>query len=99
MIKISARGSAAVFFVRVSPGADRNRILGEHDGALKVAVSAPPERGKANKALIAYLAKMLGVKKGDLQIAAGETSRTKRVELAGISCSVLQAKLIAIVEG
>jgi uncharacterized protein (TIGR00251 family) len=72
-----------VFNVLVSPGASRNRILGEHAGSLKASVSAPPEKGKANSALLKLLAGAMGVNTGDLTIISGETTRMKRVLLRG----------------
>ena len=64
--------------VKAVPGASRDRIVGELDGALKVAVSAPAEKGRANKAIIALLAKGLGLRKSQLALLAGETSPQKK---------------------
>jgi len=69
--------------VHVQPGARRSQIVGEHGGRLKVAVNAPPLDGRANAAVIALLAARLGVRPSLLHVAAGETSRDKRIELAG----------------
>ena len=99
MIEVDAKGDAALFSVRVSPAAARTKILGEHAGALKVAVAAPPERGKANKELAAYLAKALRVRKSALAIVAGETSRSKRVSVEGVSAKTLEAKLTRLAGG
>lgn len=67
--------------MRVTPKASRARIEpGEH-GVLKVYVTVAPEDGKANKAVIELLAKHLGVAKGRLRIAVGETGRDKVVEV------------------
>jgi uncharacterized protein (TIGR00251 family) len=73
------------FEVRVSPRASRDAILGVHDGALKVALTAPPVEGAANAALIAFLAKALGVTKRAVTITSGEASRQKRVQIAGVT--------------
>jgi uncharacterized protein (TIGR00251 family) len=72
-----------VFHVRVSPGASKEKVIGEHGGALKVSVTAPPEKGKANTALLKLLAKVIGVNRQDLSIISGETGRTKRILLEG----------------
>ena len=96
MIKVTSRGSAAVFAVRVSPGAAKTRVLGEHDGALKVAVAAPPERGKANKALLNFLAKALGIKKSQLQLLAGETSRVKKIAVEKADTTTVRSRLVEI---
>lgn len=87
---IEERGGSVRFGVRVSPRASREAILGVHDGALKVALTAPPVDGAANAALIAFLAKKLGVAKSAVRIASGETSRTKTVEVVGLDVARLR---------
>lgn len=71
--------------VRVQPGASRERILAWRGDVLKVAVTAPPERGKANTAVEALLAKELGVAKSAVRVIAGGASRDKVVELEGVA--------------
>ena len=71
--------------VRVSPGASRDAILGEHDGAIKISVTAAPEKGKANKAVIKILAKKLDLKKSNISIVKGETSQDKIILIENIS--------------
>ncbi len=76
------------FEVRLTPNAGRDEIAGLGEDAngkthLKARVTAIPEKGKANKALIALLSKALRVPKGAISIASGETSRVKTVEIAG----------------
>jgi hypothetical protein len=70
--------------LRVKAGARRSEILGVHAGALKLAVNAAPERGKANRAVLALLAEALGVPPTRLQLLSGETSPDKvlQVDLA-----------------
>jgi uncharacterized protein (TIGR00251 family) len=70
--------------VRLAPRAARDRILGVHGGALKVAVTTPPVEGKANRHLIRFLAKRLGVAQGAVSIVSGELARDKVVEAAGV---------------
>ena len=77
--------------VRVQPGASRERIVGWLGVTLKVAVLAPPERGKANKAVEALLARELGVPKSAVRVIAGGVSRDKIVELEGVSPSDIRA--------
>ena len=67
--------------VHVQPRASRNAILGWHGEALKVALTAPPVDGEANAALQAYLAKALGLKKAQVSLAQGQSSRHKLVDL------------------
>ena len=79
--------------VRVTPKAGAERIGPVHAGALKIAVTAAPEKGKANARLIKLLAKKLGIPKSDISIAAGETDRQKTLLLSGLSPEKVQAKL------
>lgn len=67
--------------VHVVPGASRSRVLGPHGDRLRVAVAAPPERGRANDELIALLAGLLGMPRRQLTVARGATSRRKDVRV------------------
>lgn len=71
--------------VYVAPRSSASRVVGEHNGALKVALTAPPVEGAANKALVELLAKLLGVPKGAVSIVSGETSRNKTVRVEGVT--------------
>jgi hypothetical protein len=79
------------FAVRVSPRASRDAIEGEHDGALKVRVTAPPVDEKANEALRRLLAARLNVPVSAVKIVAGEKSRNKRVAVAGATKAQIEA--------
>lgn len=76
-----------VLALRVSPKASRDQVLGPMDlpdgQALKVAVTAAPERGKANAAVCELLAETFDVAKGDVQVVAGDTDRHKKVRVVG----------------
>jgi len=74
----------AILDVWVQPGASRRRIAGMMGDALKVAVSAPPEKGKANKAVERLLAEALGLPRSSVQVIAGASSRRKKVRLKGV---------------
>lgn len=65
--------------VYVQPGAKKNEIIGLHNGALKIKIQSPPEDGKANQALIEFLAKVLGLPKKQISLQYGEKSRNKRI--------------------
>ena len=67
----------------MTPKARRNSITGLHAGALKVAVTEPPDKGKANEAVIALLAKALGLAPSCIELLAGHTSRDKQVAIKG----------------
>ena len=79
------------FEVQVAPRASRDAVLGVHDGALKVALTAPPVDGEANAALVAFLAKRLGVAKRDVTITQGTSSKRKTLEARGVEASALRA--------
>jgi hypothetical protein len=97
MIEVAASPGGASFSLRVSPGAARTRVLGEHAGALKLAVAAAPEKGKANKAVVEFLADALGVRKADVAVVSGETSRDKRIAVTGLDAKAVSDKLSALV--
>jgi uncharacterized protein (TIGR00251 family) len=67
--------------LRVSAGASRRRILGVHGGALKLSVKAPPEKGKANRDVLALVAETFGLATSDVEIVSGDTSPDKVVRL------------------
>ena len=69
--------------VWVQPGASRDRVVGMHGDALKICVSAPPEKGRANRCVEKVLAHALGVKKSCVRVTAGAASREKTVEIEG----------------
>jgi len=68
--------------LRVKPGAKRDAIVGLHGGALKVAVAAPPEKGKANRAVVRLLVRALELPSGAVTLVAGESSQDKVVVVA-----------------
>ena len=72
------------FAVRVAPRASREAVGGVHDGALKVALTAPPVEGAANEALVRILSKSLGISKSSVRIARGDKSRDKVVIVSGV---------------
>jgi len=65
--------------VRVQPKSSKNAIVGIHGAALKIKLNAPPVEGKANKALIQLMAKLLGCPKSAVEIISGQASRSKRL--------------------
>lgn len=77
------RDGSLLIRVHAQPKASRNSIIGIHDDALKIAVTSPPVDGKANQAVAAYLAKVLGVAKRDVNLSSGQTSRRKVFQVSG----------------
>ena len=90
-MKITQRENAVTFLVRVQPRASRDEIVGEHQDALKVRLSAPPVDDRANRALRELLAARLKVPRTAVRIASGEHSRTKRVEVHGVTAAMIRA--------
>jgi uncharacterized protein (TIGR00251 family) len=95
MIELTEHAEGCILPVRAQPGARRAGIQGEQNGALKVAVTAPPEDGRANKALIEVLRDELGLKRSQVELIAGHTSREKRFLIRGLTCEELREKLPA----
>lgn len=79
--------------VRVHPGAKRNAVTGLHAGAVKIALNAPPVDGKANEALIAFLAELLNIPRAKVTLIAGQTSRSKTLRITGKSAAEVEAAL------
>ena len=82
-----------VFGAKIVPGSSRTVTCGFLDGMLKVRVSSPPEKGKANKCLVEYLSKKLGVKKNAVSIISGERNPVKQIRVSGISSDILLERL------
>ena len=92
MIEVIPHGDGCMLRVRAQPRARRSRIVGAHGGALKVAVTEPPEQGRANEAIAELLAEALDIPRSRVALVAGDTARDKRFFL-GISAADLTARL------
>lgn len=79
--------------VKVQPGASRSQVVGFQGDALRVRVAAPPERGKANDALLELLAQALGVPKWRIEILRGHASRDKVVLVQGLTLEEVRRRL------
>jgi uncharacterized protein len=79
----------------VAPGASRSEIVGRHGNGWKVRIAATPERGRANEALIDFLAATLGVTRERIQLIAGRSGRRKVVEVDGIGAEEVGRRLNA----
>jgi uncharacterized protein (TIGR00251 family) len=79
--------------VRLHPGARKNGVTGVHADAVKIALTAPPVDGKANEALIAFLAEALHMPRARVSLVAGATSRAKMVRITGKSAAEVAAAL------
>jgi uncharacterized protein len=89
MIAFSQKDGRLSFNVRVVPRASRSEVVGEHDGALRVRIAAPPVDGAANDELVRLLARVLGVTRTAVAVTAGQTSKLKRVAVSGIEPDAL----------
>ena len=89
-LEVREHDGAVSFDILVQPRASRAKLGPVHDGRLKVAVTAPPVDGEANAAVIELLAKQLGVARGAIEIAAGQTGRRKTVRVRGVARAVIE---------
>lgn len=96
MIAIEPHVEGVILPVRAQPGSGKSELRGEQDGALKVAVTQVAERGKANKAIAAFLSKQLGLRKSQLELLSGETSSQKKFLVRGVSIEQLRTALEGI---
>lgn len=80
--------------VKVVPGSSKTQIMGTLGEMLKIKIAAPPEKGKANKSLIAFLAKLLGLKKNDIEIVSGKTNPVKVLRISGTDPVLVKSLLI-----
>ncbi len=90
MLDVNVCADSIEFKVRVIPRASRTEIVGLIEGALKVRIKAPPVDGAANEELVKFLSKKLGVSKGSVEIVAGQTSKTKRLRVVGVTAADLE---------
>ncbi len=95
-ISIREVADGCILPVRVHPGAKRNAIIGSHDGALKISLMTPPTDGRANDALIAFLAEHFRLPRARISLVSGATSRSKTLRIAGKSAAELQAALLTL---
>lgn len=90
MIDYSIHDEQLIFRVQVVPRASRSEVAGEHNGALRIRVAAPPVDGAANKEVIQLLAKSFKVSRSAVRILSGHNGRTKQVSIEGDPESLLK---------
>ena len=93
MIPIRESGGEVTFAVKVHPRAKKNAITGEMGDALKIALTAPPVEGRANEAVIEFLAEVLRVPRASVSIAAGQSSRKKVIRVSGVTAAQVEERL------
>ncbi len=94
-LEIVVKEGEARFEVHAKPRAKKSAIVGVREGALDVAIAAPPVDGAANAELVKLLSRALEVKRADVTIVRGEGARAKLVAVRGIDASDLRARLEA----
>lgn len=88
-MEIETREGGVSFLVRVQPRASQDEIAGVLGGAMKIRLRAPAVEGRANDALVEYLAELLKTPKAAVRILSGERSRQKRVEVRGVTAQAV----------
>jgi len=91
---VSISGNEVKISLRVYPNASRNEVVGFTNGILRVKVSAPPIKGKANRELITFLSRLLGVDKSSINIIKGHTTRNKVVAIDGLGREEVVERLL-----
>lgn len=93
-LKIRQKNNSAVFTAKIVPGSSKNDISGLLNGMLKIKVSEPPEKSKANKAIVRLLAKKIGTKTANITIISGHTNPVKQIQVTGIPARTLREILV-----
>jgi uncharacterized protein (TIGR00251 family) len=99
MIPVHDTSAGATFAVKIHPRARKNAITGTLGDSLKLSLTAPPIEGRANVAVVEFLAEVLRVPRSSVTIAAGHGSRNKVVRVAGMTASALQQRLAELLPG
>jgi len=94
MLEVQEREDAVTFLVRVQPRASKDEIAEEMGGVLKVRLRAPAVEDRANEALVEFLAQLLKTPRSAVRILSGERSRTKRIEVYGVTRQQILALLV-----
>ncbi len=90
---VEAKEGYVLLKVRVQPKSSRNQIVVEADGRVRVALTAPPVEGAANKSLCDYLAKLFDIPRHSVTVVRGDKSREKTVRLDGLTIESVRARL------
>ncbi len=90
MIVQSVHEGEVVFKVQVVPRSSRSEVVGEHNGALRIRIAAPPVDGAANEELIRVLAKTFNVSRSAVTIVSGQTGKVKQISIKGRTNDVVE---------
>lgn len=91
---LHADGRNVILSLHIQPGAKKTEVAGPHGDALKIRLAAPPVDGKANDALVAFIAKKVGAGRTAVELVSGQTSRAKRVRIADATAEGVRAALV-----
>src|SRR6266705_1269028 len=94
MLEVQEREVAVMLLVRLQPRASKDEVAGEMGGALKVRLQAPAVEDRANEALVDFLAQLLKTPRSAVRILSGVRSRTKRIEIRGVTRQQILALLV-----
>ncbi len=97
LLPVKEQEGAVLFNIHAVAGAHHEGVVDVFGGAVRLAVRAPPEKGKANEAIREVLARFAGVKKGAVEILSGHTARRKRVRIEGVGAEVIRKRLLAAI--
>lgn len=95
---LSEKAAGIVLRIHVQPNAKRNQVIGLHGESLKIKIKAPPEDGRANAELCAFVAKLLDVAKSAVTLESGQTSRAKSILIVGRSAEIVRKTLSALID-
>jgi uncharacterized protein (TIGR00251 family) len=98
VIVLQDHAEGLILPVRAQPGARKQGAMGEQNGALKLAVTAPADDGRANKALVELLRQLLGVKRSQIELLQGGKSRDKRFLIRGVARAEVEARIGLLVK-
>lgn len=93
---LQPQANGAILTLHIQPGAKETAVAGIHGTALKIRLAAPPVDGKANEALLAFVAHVLSIPKRDITLLSGQTSRSKRIEVSGVTAERIRQQLLGI---
>jgi uncharacterized protein (TIGR00251 family) len=93
VIELAEHPDGVILPVRAQPGARKAGVLGEHAGALKLGVTAPPQDGRANDAVVELIRELFGLKRSQVELVAGLKDRNKKLLVRGVSRTALAARI------
>jgi uncharacterized protein (TIGR00251 family) len=96
MIVVQERAEGCILPVRAQPGSKKAGVVGEHGGALKIAVTSPPQDGRANKALSSAIRDLFNLRASEVELLSGASSRDKRFLLRGMKKQQLEPLLATL---